>query len=68
MKKWTVFYDQLNKINYQVFAKDKNEAKIKADKLFRECLYIPFDSVQEGWISPMDGEDGQKGGLNEKKI
>ena len=59
MEKFTVFYHQLNKINYQVLAKDKNEAKFKADKLFKEHLYIPFDTIQEGWISPKDGEDKQ---------
>ena len=57
MKKFTVFYEQMNKINYQVLAKDINEARFKADKLYKEHLYIPFDTVQEGWISKEDGED-----------
>ncbi len=57
MKKYTVFYDQINRINYQILAKDKNEAKLKVDKLFKEHLYIPFDTIQEGWLSENDGED-----------
>ena len=57
MGKFTVFYEQMNKINYQVLAKDENEARFKADKLYKEHLYIPFDTVQKDWISKEEGED-----------
>lgn len=60
MKKFTVFYNQLNRINYQVLAQDKNEARFKADKLFKEYLFVPFDTIQEGWISENDEEDKQQ--------
>jgi len=57
MKKFTIFYDQINRTNYQVLAKDEAEATLKADKLYKKEIIIPCCYVQTGWISESDGEN-----------
>ena len=57
MKKFTVFFDQRNRTNYQVLAENIPEAELKAIKLYKKNLVIPSPEIQEGWISESDGED-----------
>jgi hypothetical protein len=53
---YTVFYDQRNRINFQVLADNEREALKKGDKLY-ERLELPLAYAQEGWIIENDGED-----------
>jgi len=55
--KYTVFFDQANRTNFQVIADNKQEAKEKAIKLYKRYQEIPSSSVQDGWIVELDGED-----------
>lgn len=55
--KFTVFFDQINRINFQVTAKDEEEAREKAEKLYKKRLDIPPSYVQERWLLDSDGED-----------
>jgi hypothetical protein len=58
MNKYTVFFDQINRTNFQVLAHDKHSAEIKAIKLFRKHnAEIPSSYVQNGWLENKDGED-----------
>lgn len=57
MKKYTVFFDQVNRTNFQVKANNEEEAEKKADKLYKKRSYIPSASVDEGWLVESDGED-----------
>jgi hypothetical protein len=57
MKKFTVFFDQVNRTNFQVLAKNEEEAELKAEKLYKKNFTIPGPSTQEGWLSENDGED-----------
>ena len=56
-KKFTVYIDQRNRINYQVLAEDKQEAGKKGERLYRKHFDTPPISVEEGWIVESDGED-----------
>ncbi len=55
--KYTVFFDQINRTNFQVKAEDEEEALRKARKLYKRNLCIPSPFVQEGWAIEADGED-----------
>ncbi len=55
--RYTVFFDQANRTNYQVEANSQQEAREKAVNLYKKHLDIPSDYVQEGWIIESDGED-----------
>lgn len=57
MSKYTVYFDQTNRTNFQVKAETLQEAKEKAKHLYRKHLDIPAMSVELGWISESDGED-----------
>ena len=57
MKKFTVFFDQVNRTNFQVLAENEEEAELKADKLYKKNFWSPIPSTQEGWFSESDGED-----------
>jgi len=57
VKKYTVFFDQRNRVNYQVLAENMAEAELKAVKLYKKNLLIPCPETQEGWICEGDGED-----------
>ena len=57
MKKFTVFFDQRNRTNFQVLAKDENEAEFKAISLYKKNIHIPCPTTQEGWLIESDGED-----------
>ena len=57
MNKYTVFFDQRNRTNYQVIAKDEVEAAHIGRKLYQKNIFIPNPDIQEGWIIPSDGED-----------
>ncbi len=54
---YTVFFDQVNRTNFQVKANSEQKAKEKAEKLYKKCLDIPTSYVQEEWIEKSDGED-----------
>jgi len=56
-KKYTVFFDQRIRINYQVLADSIGEAKIKGIYLFKKNQKIPIPSVMDGWAKEDDGED-----------
>jgi hypothetical protein len=55
-KKFTVYYDQVNKVNYQVLADDMDEAFEKGDALYRKAIGSK-SRVKEGWSSEENGED-----------
>ena len=55
--KYTVFFDQVNRINFQVEAPDEEMAEKKAILLYRKQFEIPSSSVQDGWIVESDGAD-----------
>jgi len=55
--KYTVFFDQVNRINFQVEAPDEEMAEKKAVLLYRKQFEIPSSSVQDGWIVESDGAD-----------
>ena len=55
--KYTVFFDQVNRTNFQVEAKDEDEARAKADRLYDWRLELPSSYVQEGWVEESEGED-----------
>jgi len=57
MKKFTVFYNQVNRTNFQVLAENKREAEMKAEKLYKNWVEIPISETQEGWLVESDGED-----------
>ena len=57
MKKFTVFFDQVNRTNFQVLAEDEAAAELLATKLYKKHFTIPIPSTQEGWLSESDGED-----------
>jgi hypothetical protein len=57
MNKYTVFFDQINRTNFQVLAHDKHSAEIKAIKLYKNKFDIPSSSVENGWLVETDGED-----------
>jgi len=57
MKKYTVFFDQVSRTNFQVKAEDKEKAKIKAVHLYSKRREVPSASVQDGWLVESDGED-----------
>jgi len=55
--KYTVFFDQMNRTNFQVKANNEDEAIEKAEKLYKKRLDIPHTYIQEGWLVESDGED-----------
>ena len=57
MKKYTVFFDQRNRTNYQVLAENMAEAELKAIKLYKKNIVIPCPEIFERWIVESDGED-----------
>ena len=56
-KKFTVFIDQRNRINYQILAEDEQRAGEKGKRLYIKHFDTPPVSVEEGWIVESDGED-----------
>ena len=56
-KKFTVYIDQRNRTNYQVLARDEQEAGKKGERIYRRNFDTPPVSVEEGWIVESDGED-----------
>ena len=54
---YTVFFEQVNRTNFQVKADSEQEASEKAEKLYKKQRDIPSSCVQEGWIEKSDGED-----------
>jgi len=54
---YMVFFDQVNRTNFQVRANSEQEAEEKAEKLYKKRFDIPSSCVQEGWITQSDGED-----------
>ena len=57
MKKFTVFFDQVNRTNFQVLAENEEEAELKATKLYKRKFTVPCPETQEEWLSEKDGED-----------
>ena len=57
MNKYTVFFDERIRTNFQVLAKNIYDAELKAIKLYNENIPIPYPDTKEGWISENDGED-----------
>lgn len=55
--KYTVYFDQINRTNFQVRANTEEEASEKARRLYKKRLDIPTSDVEEGWIVETDGED-----------
>ena len=57
MNKYTVFFEQINRTNFQVLAHDKHGAEIKAIKLYKKKFNIPSIEVENRWLVETDGED-----------
>lgn len=57
MKQYTVFFDQINRTNFQVLAETEEQAELIATKLYKKHQEFPTTYVQQGWIKPSDGED-----------
>ena len=57
MAKYTVFFEQVNRTNFQVVANSEEEACRKAINLYKRQIEIPSESVQDGWLVEEDGED-----------
>lgn len=57
MKKYTVFFEQINRTNFQVKANSKESAEAKAEKLYKKNFYTPCCEAQDGWLVESDGED-----------
>ena len=55
--KYTVYFDQINRTNFQIEAENEDSARVKANRLYRNRLEVPSASIQEGWIIESDGED-----------
>lgn len=56
-KRYTVFYNQINRTNYQVLAENEQQAEVKADRLYKRDSEVPASDVQEDWLVEGDGED-----------
>ena len=55
--KYTVYFGQINRTNFQVKAESEDEAEDKAKRIYRKRFDVPSSAVQEGWIEESDGED-----------
>ena len=55
--KYTVFFEQVNTTNFQVKADNEEQARLKAEKLYRKRFEQPSSEVQENWLVESDGED-----------
>lgn len=55
--KYTVFFDQVNRTNFQVEAENEEVARNKAERIYKRHLEIPSAYAQEGWIVEFEGED-----------
>jgi hypothetical protein len=56
-REYTVFFDQINRCNFQVLADGRYEALAKAKLLYIKYRELPDYSIQEGFICKTDGED-----------
>ncbi len=54
---YTVYFAQVNRTNFQVEARNEEEAVKKAGRLFKKYWYNPPVCVEEGWMMELDGED-----------
>ncbi len=54
---YTVYYDQFNRTNFQVKARNEEEALKKAMELYKKQLHNTPAYIEEGWIVETDGED-----------
>ena len=45
--KYTVFFEQVNMTNFQVTAKNEEEAERKAKKLYKACFDMPVSYVYQ---------------------
>lgn len=57
LKKFMVYFEQVNRTNFQILANDENEAIEKAHKCYRRNFEMPAVEVEEGWRFVEDGED-----------
>ena len=57
MNKYTVFFEQVNRTNFQVMADNEDKAQGKADRLYKKYLELPSGYVQEDWLVESDGVD-----------
>ena len=55
--KYTVFFEQINRTNFQMEASNKEQAQKKATRLYKKHFEQPSSSVQENWMVESDGED-----------
>lgn len=55
--KYTIFFEQVNRTNFQVKANSENEALEKAIRLYKRNRELPEAYVQDDWIVNSDGED-----------
>ncbi len=54
---YTVFFEQVNRTNFQVRASSKEQARVQANKLYKKYIERPASSVQDNWLVESDGED-----------
>ena len=58
MNKYTVYFEQRNRTNYQIIASNKIEAaRIGRELYLRDTKLSPNPTVEKGWIAESDGED-----------
>ncbi|KKN74995.1 hypothetical protein LCGC14_0384970 [marine sediment metagenome] len=55
--KYTVFFEQVNRRNFQVRADNEDEARREAKRLYKKFSELPSSYVQEHWIVDSDGVD-----------
>ena len=55
--KYTVFFEQVNRTNFQVNADSKEQAQKEATRLYKKYFEQPSGTVQENWLLESDGED-----------
>ncbi len=55
--KYTVFFDQVNRVNFQLTATDEDKAIAKAARIYRKRFELPSCDIEENWLVEADGED-----------
>ena len=54
---YTVFFEQVNRTNFQVKASNEEQAQKKATRLYKKYFEQPSRYIQENWMVESDGED-----------
>ena len=57
MRKYTVYFEQVNRLNFQVRADNEDEARREGARLYKKYLELPSSYIEEDWIVESDGVD-----------